>query len=523
MKKILVVLVGFGFLAGKGWALEPKWQEISRGEVNARVVLTHPVNPKVIYMGTDKGIFKTEDGGMVWRSVFSLRGDSQAINYLAADSQDKKAIYAATGAGLFISANEGERWSRLFKGKNSLENDCTAVASLPQIIYAGTKSGLFTSKDKGRSWRKEPGKLANSRIFNIVYDSKEPKFIYVACVDGLFRSVDNGLSWERVYITHPVENGLEPEEENEDRDEEERHSEIRYVAIDPQDTRNLYLATKRGVFWSKDRGSQWKLLSEYGLLSHDVQMLLFSEQSQLYAGAKAGIFVYKQDGWEELSFNLSCRYVNFLGLDKDANLYACTEKGLFKSSLNDAHGFAEGTRSIISEYCQGEPKIEEVQKQAIRYAEVEPEKITNWRKQAARRAILPKVSMGLARDNGDLWHWESGSSTKESDDILRRGRDSLDWDVTLSWDLSELIWNSDQTSIDTRSRLLVQLRDDLLDEVNKLYFERIRVKAELDSLQIEDRKKRFEKELRIKELTASLDGLTGGYFSSRIQGDKRNV
>jgi len=517
MKRILVVLAGVGFLAGRAWCLEPKWQEISRGEVNVRTVLVDQVNSKVIYMGTERGIFKTEDGGTVWRSVFSLRGDNHAINYLAADAQDKKVIYAATGVGLFISVNEGQRWSRLLKGKNSLENDCTAVASFAQAIYVGTKCGLFKSKDKGRSWHKEQGKLSKSRIFNIACDRREPKFIYVACVDGLFRSVDSGESWERVYSTHPVENGLEPEEENEDRDEEERHSEIRYIAIDPNNTNELYLATARGVFWSKDRGNQWELLSEYGLLSRDVQILLFSVQSQLYAGTKAGIFIYKQDRWRELSFNLSCQYVNFLGLDKEANLYACTEKGLFKSVLDDIGEVSRGNRSIISEYCLGEPKIEEVQREAIKYAEVEPEKIINWRKQAAKKAILPKVSMGLARDNTGLWHWESGSSTKEYDDILRRGRDSLDWDVTLSWDLGELIWNSDQTSIDTRSRLMVQLRDDLLDEVNKLYFERIRVKAELDSLQIEDRKKRFEKELRVKELTASLDALTGGYFSSQIR------
>ena len=64
---------------------------------------------------------------------------------------------------------------------------------------------------------------------------------------------------------------------------------------------------------------------------------------------------------------------------------------------------------------------------------------------------------------------------------------------------------------------MVQLRDEILDDVTKLYFEHIRVRAEIDNLSIEDRKKRFEKELKLKELTASLDALTGGYFLQQLQ------
>ena len=167
-------------------------------------------------------------------------------------------------------------------------------------------------------------------------------------------------------------------------------------------------------------------------------------------------------------------------------------------------------------YCKDEPGINEVQQEAIKYAEVEPEKISLWRKQAAKKALLPTLSAGVNRDTGDLWHWESGSTTKSGDDALVRGRDSVGWDIRLTWDLGELVWNNDQTSIDVRSRLMVELRGDILDEVTKMYFERIRVKIEMDNLAIEDRKKWAEKELRLQELTASLDALTGGYFSKRL-------
>ena len=40
---------------------------------------------------------------------------------------------------------------------------------------------------------------------------------------------------------------------------------------------------------------------------------------------------------------------------------------------------------------------------------------------------------------------------------------------------------------------------------------------ELDNLSIEDIKKRFERELTMRELTAMLDALTGGYFSQQLK------
>jgi len=200
-----------------------------------------------------------------------------------------------------------------------------------------------------------------------------------------------------------------------------------------------------------------------------------------------------------------------LNSGRGGDLYVCAARGLFKT--NALYFKGQQAQRVISVYFKDEPEISEVQRAAIKYAEVSPEKIERWRKQATKKAWLPQVSVGLDREASDLWHWETGSTTKSIDDSLRKGREYVGWDVSISWDLGELIWNEDQTSIDVRSRLMVELRDDILDNVTKLYFERIRLKMEIDSIPIEDYRKRMDKELRLKELTASLDALTGGYFS----------
>jgi photosystem II stability/assembly factor-like uncharacterized protein len=506
----------FLFMAGSLCWAGDSWQDIGKELLNAKALLINPINPKIIYVGTDRGIFKSEDAGNNWRNIFLTKGDKKTVNLLIFDLKGSNSIYAATGSGLFYSSNNGSKWKRVFRGKNDLEADCLALAILPSGMYLGTRQGLFTSQDKGRSWHKESGKLGNSKIFNIVYSSQDQASLYIASADGVFKSINSGKVWERIFVAHLTEKSKEVDNgfEDNDQDKEVKVSEIRYLAVDPNNPKYLYLATSRGIYESKDGGISWEIFPTFGLLSRDLYFLLFSRQSEFYCIGKSGIFTYQDSAWQELSFTLSSSQINFITLDKDAYLYACAEKGLFKLGLGHSYNFARA--DTLTGYFKDEPNIGEVQKAAIKYAEVDPEKIMRWRKQAAKKAWLPQLSANLGRNTTDLWHWEGGSTIKVSDDELRRGRDSLDWDLGLSWDLSELIWSTDQTSIDVRSKLMVELRNDLLDEVNKIYFERIRVKMELDNLSIEDRKKRFEKELRLRELTASIDALTGGYFSQQL-------
>ncbi|MDD4939209.1 MAG: hypothetical protein PHE18_06535 [Candidatus Omnitrophica bacterium] len=489
------------------------WEEIGGSNLDLRTVLTDPGNPRSVYIGSNNAVFKTEDGGESWRNILSIRGNNRAVNFLSFDPGDKNSLYAATGNGLFLSTNQGKDWRRVFRGRNYLENECTTMAALPFCSYLGTRGGLFINKGGGTFWQKEDSSLGQSHIFAIAYDIKEQNRLYAACAEGVFKTEDGGQSWEKIFAANSIQ-----EEKNNDIQEEPDEQEgacssgIRHLAIDPDNSSYLYLATSRGVYISRDRGEIWEPLSTFGLLDRDVKFLLVSSGSRLYAVTKNGIFEYKDERWHELSLGLPAAEINFLSLDKNDLLYAATDKGLFKAVYSNSGGKG----GIISSYYKSEPRIDEVRQAAIKYAEVEPEKIARWRKQAAKKALLPQLNVGIDRNSSDLWHWEGGSTSKIDDDVLRRGRASIDWNVSLNWNLGELIWNDDQTSIDVRSRLMVELRDSLLDEVTKLYFERIRVKMEINNLAIEDNRKRAEKELKLQELTASLDSLTGGYFSSRL-------
>lgn len=521
MRKNFVITVVAGFVLSFAilvYAAESAWEDIGQGNLNVSSVLVDAGDPKVIYIGTGNSVLKTRDGGKTWSSLLFVKGEKKSVNFLLFDPQDNNSLYAATGNGLFNSADRGKSWRRVFQGKNSWEMNCTSIAVLPYGIYLGTQKGLFVSKDKGRSWQKETGNLGESSILNIAFNPHEINSLYLTCVDGAYRTGDCGKTWERVFVVNAAEDENGTDEISDDQDENQRISNVRYIICDPNNLNQLYLATKRGVYSSQDKAKTWYSVSSFGLLSQEVKFLLLSDKSKIYAVTESGVFTYRKERWYELSLGLPVSKINFLSLDSQNNLYAACDKGLFKTEKDYLNLIQQD--NITAEYHNDEPNINEIQEAAIKYAEVEPEKIKIWRQKASKAALLPKVNVGLDRNTTDLWHWEGGSTTKSDDDKLRRGRDNLDWDVTLSWDLGELIWNEDQTSIDVRSRLMVELRGDILDQVTKIYFERLRLKSELNNLTIEDRKKRSEKELRLQELTAMLDALTGGYFSGNIKNNK---
>ena len=314
--------------------------------------------------------------------------------------------------------------------------------------------------------------------------------------------IQDGLDYYQEIFTKGLKSTNPSEEEN--SEELPSNPRINYVAVDPNIPSRVYLATDSGVYLSGDEGLTWNLISDFGMLSHEVKSIFLSRYSDLYAVTKSGIFLYQKERWRELSLRLPVSDIRFLAFDNQDNLYAATDKGLFRTrEINLPSNLKENPP-----HFKNEPTIQELHQAAIRYAQVvDPRRIENLRSQARVKAILPDLNLDYDRtvtsySNSASTRFEVGPS---------------DWGVSLKWSLSDLIWSEQQRLIDGQARLMVELRNDILDEVNKIYFERRRVKIELANLSYQDEKKLWEKKIKLEELTASLDALTGGYFSQHIK------
>ena len=64
---------------------------------------------------------------------------------------------------------------------------------------------------------------------------------------------------------------------------------------------------------------------------------------------------------------------------------------------------------------------------------------------------------------------------------------------------------------------MVELRNDILSEATRIYFERRKLQVEMMSFEQDAPRDGFDKKLRLMELTALLDRLTGGRFSNVLK------
>jgi len=209
---------------------------------------------------SERGIFRTADGGKTWQKVLYKNDDTGAIDVVF-DPHNSSIVYAALwqvrrqpwyfnsggpGSGLYKSVDGGLTWKQL-------EGHGLPAGELGRIgvsvsgadsnrVYAlieAKEGGLYRSDDAGNSWaRVNDDERYRQRAWyftHVFADPKQANVVYVLNT-GAFRSTDGGKTFELLPAPHGDHHGL---------------------WIDPTNPQRMINSNDGGVTITVDGGKTW--------------------------------------------------------------------------------------------------------------------------------------------------------------------------------------------------------------------------------------------------------------------------
>lgn len=165
-----------------------------------------------------------------------------------------------------------------------------------------------------------------------------------------------------------------------------------------------------------------------------------------------------------------------------------------------------------------EPTIDQLRVAALRYLDLGPEGIRQLRRGVRRRGWLPRLELrgsyagarSRQRDHDEAF--TSGALRLLYDRERERIRD-FGVSAALVWDFADLAFHPESIDVSKEAREVIELRDDVLDEISQLYFERRRALLDLAALPSKSGVEAARLRLRAEELASGLDAWTGGWWS----------
>jgi photosystem II stability/assembly factor-like uncharacterized protein len=204
-------------------------------------LIVHPTNPDVVFVAalghayganTERGIFRTRDGGRTWEKVLYLNDRTGGID-IVFDPHNPHVLFAAMWEGyrtpwmlnsggdkdgLFRSSDDGNTWKRV-EGHGMPEGPLGRIGVAvsgedSNVVYAlmeAKKGGLYRSDDGGENWaliNDDHRFRQRAWYFTHVWaDPKNSSKVYIANT-GLFRSTDGGKTFDRITAPHGDHHGL---------------------------------------------------------------------------------------------------------------------------------------------------------------------------------------------------------------------------------------------------------------------------------------------------------------------------
>lgn len=213
-------------------------------------IAVHPNRPDILYLSTDKGLYKTTDGGVKWNLLREGLGTFQILS-LAINPAIPSTLYAGTFSdGVYRSTDGGRNWMLINNGMKDYIAVVNAIAINPQnpdVLYAGTTMGAYRSRDNGGSWERISTGLDSLYVVSLVINPKNPDLLYAGTSGGIYRTNNGGMQWSASNKGLMVDMRISAMSLG-----------VNSIAFDPKDPAHLYTGTAKGLYQSRDGGSTWK-------------------------------------------------------------------------------------------------------------------------------------------------------------------------------------------------------------------------------------------------------------------------
>jgi hypothetical protein len=183
------------------------------------------------------------------------------------------------------------------------------------------------------------------------------------------------------------------------------------------------------------------------------------------------------------------------------------------------------TDTLIQLDAQGEPTIQAVHKAALQYASLHPEIFKSMRRRSRVQAALPQLTVRMTTDLDkeeraltrfdDTRVDETNTTIPQNISATETTGNDLQLYAEARWKLNESIFNFQETAVMRENRYSAKERQKLLQTVTQVYFERKRALIKMRPSKPGSEAAALA-QLKIAQIEAELDALTGGWFSKHI-------